>query len=163
MTDTPSPTSADPIPDAFRVMNEIGIVQQLAAARFAAVLPHGLSVAQFTVLNHFARLGGERSVVALARAFQVTKPTMGELVQKLSAKGFLHVSPDPHDKRSKRVALTAAGRAARDEAIAALGPDIAELERALGRRFFADLLAPLARLRTWLDENRHAPGREEGA
>lgn len=160
MTDAPSP---DPIPDAFRVLNEIGIVQQLAAARFAAVLPHGMSVAQFAVLNHFARLGGERSVVALARAFQVTKPTMGELVQKLAAKGFLAVRPDPHDKRSKRVGLTAAGRAARDEAIAALGPDIAALERALGREFFAGLLGPLARLRAWLDENRHGTGREEEA
>lgn len=46
---------------AFRVMNEIGIIDQLERNLFERVLPHDLTVPQFIVVNHFVRLGGDRS------------------------------------------------------------------------------------------------------
>ena len=141
-------------PAAFRFFNEIGIIEQLARTRFDRVLPNSMSVAQFSVLNHFVRLGGERSLVELARAFQVSKPAMGKLVQRLAARRLLALRGNPDDSRGKLVSLTPRGAAARDAAIAALAPELARLQRALGAMVFADSLENLARVRQWLDDNR---------
>ena len=41
----------------FQLFNEIGIIAQLSGNRFQRVLPQGLTVAQFSLLNHCVRLG----------------------------------------------------------------------------------------------------------
>lgn len=146
--------AAAPVPVEFQVFNEIGIVEQLARNRFERVLPDGLSVAQFSVLNHFVRLGGTPSLVALARAFQVSKPAMGKLVRKLAEQGLVDVSADPDDARGKRVSITRAGIATHHAAIAALDPELARLRDALGTASFQALLPGLQRLRQWLDTHR---------
>lgn len=142
------------MPVEFRVFNEIGIIEQLARNRFERVLPAGVSVAQFAVLNHFVRLGGTPSLVALARAFQVSKPAMGKLVRKLAEQGLVDVRADPLDARGKNVSITAAGVATHRAAIAALGPEIARVRGALGAASFEALLPGLERLRAWLDTHR---------
>jgi len=141
-------------PVAFRFFNEIGIIEQLARTRFDRVLPKTMTVAQFTVLNHFVRLGGERSLVELARAFQVSKPAMGKLVQRLEAQGFLALRGNPDDSRGKLVSVTARGKSAREAAIEALMPELARLQRALGTEVLSSALPGLSRVRQWLDENR---------
>ena len=138
----------------FRFFNEVGIIEQLARTRFERVLPAGLSIAQFSVLNHFVRLGGEPSLVALARAFQVSKPAMGKLVRKLAEQGLVDVRGDPDDARGKRVTITAAGVSMRHAAVAALAPEAARLGAALGDDTFERLLPALQRVRQWLDTNR---------
>ena len=40
-----------PDPIAFRVMNEIGIIDQLGRTIFERAMPHGLTVSQFVVLE----------------------------------------------------------------------------------------------------------------
>ena len=45
----------DPLP--FEVLNEVGIIDQLASTAFTRVLPRPMTIAQFSVLNHFLRLG----------------------------------------------------------------------------------------------------------
>lgn len=149
MTTTPPD---DPI--VFQFFIEIGIIEQLARALFERGLPHGLTMAQFRVLNHFARLGGERSPVELARAFQVTKAAITNAVQKLEAKGFLAVTADPDDGRGKRVSLTEDGRAAREDAVASLGPLIPVILEEIPAEEFARALPFLRQLRVFLDTNR---------
>ncbi|MEO0982868.1 MAG: MarR family transcriptional regulator [Pseudomonadota bacterium] len=144
----------DPTGIYFALFNEIGIIDQLATTRFERVLPHDLTVAQFGVLNHFARLGGERSPARLAAAFQVTKAAMTNIVGKLEGKGFLAVRPDPEDGRGKLVSLTGQGRAAREDAIAASGPAFADVLAALSRQDVETVLPILQKLRVWLDEAR---------
>ena len=139
---------------AFRVMNEIGIIDQLGRTLFERVMPHGLTLPQFAVLNHFVRLGGERSPAALARAFQVTKGTMTSTLQRLEAKRFIAVTPDPNDGRGKRVAITPAGRRARDACIAAVAPALDALEAAIGPADLAAALPFLECLRRYLDAER---------
>lgn len=146
-------------PAAFRLLNEIGIIAQLSRTMFERLMPAGLTLSQFTVLNHFARLGGEKSPADLARAFQVTRGTMTSTLQKLEEKGFVDLSPDPRDGRGKRVRLTGTGRQARDAAIAALGPWIADLERQLDSAALAASLPFLTALRTHLDQARDAEER----
>jgi len=135
-------------------MNEIGIIGQLSRNRFERVLPDGLTVAQFGVLNHFVRLGGERSLVELARSFQVSKPAMGKLVHKLEEQALVAVRDNPDDSRGKLVSITAAGRTLRGEAVAALAPELARLQDELGDPLFERLLPGLVRIREWLDRNR---------
>lgn len=143
-------------PPVFQTLNEIGIIAQLAGRRFEQVMPLGMSLAQFTALNHLVRMGDGRSLVRMASALQVTKASMGEVVRKLAEKGLVTITPDPEDRRGKKVYLTDAGREARAAAIAALGPDMTRLSEAFGDAFFTDLLPKLAELRRWLDNARDA-------
>ena len=142
-------------PLVFQFFNEIGIIEQLSRARFERGLPHGLTMSQFGILNHFARLGGERSPVDLARAFQVTKGAVTNSVHKLAAKGFVETRPDPRDGRGKLVRLTDQGRAARDDAIETLVPFLPVLLAEFSKADFAAALPFLQRLRTFLDEERN--------
>ncbi|MBX2856603.1 MAG: MarR family winged helix-turn-helix transcriptional regulator [Rhodobacteraceae bacterium] len=140
--------------DVFSVMNEIGIIQQLGSTAFERVMPDDMTLAQFTVLNHFVRLGGPRRLVDLARSFQVTKGAMTNTVGKLSAKGLVTVADDMADKRAKLVDITAAGRAMRDECVACLRPGLEALSTALPPEAWAAALPLLQQVRRWLDENR---------
>jgi DNA-binding MarR family transcriptional regulator len=118
-------------------------------------MPHGLTVSQFVVLNHFVRLGGDRSPIELARALQVTKATMTSTLQRLEAKGFIGVSPDPEDGRAKRIAITAKGRKARVQAITSIADDLAAIERTIGARELEAALPFLVNLRAFLDRRRN--------
>ncbi len=144
-------------PLAFRVLNEIGIISQLATTGFEQVMPEGMTIAQFSVLNHFVRLGGEKSPNDLARAFQVTKGTMTSTLQRLEVRGWIAIRPDPEDGRGKLVSITAAGKKARNLALAALGPRLAKLYQAVPHSHFEALLPLLADLRAFLDRDRDGP------
>ncbi len=146
----------NPPPPVFQMLNEIGIIAQLAGRRFEQVMPLGLTLAQFTALNHLVRTGDGRSLVRMASALQVTKASMGEVVRKLAEKSLVTITPDPEDGRGKRVYLTDAGRAAREAAIAALGPDMITMTETFGEAFFTGLTPKLAAFRQWLDATREA-------
>ncbi len=138
----------------FRFFNEIGIVEQLSRNRLERVLPCDLTMSQFIVLNHFVRLGDRRSPHELARAMQVSKPTMTNTVQKLEAKGLVSVIQDPQDGRGKIVAITPAGRSARDQAIRNITPELLALASDLGPGLFETVLPHLEILRRKLDADR---------
>ncbi len=146
------PARDDPL--HFQLLNEVGILSQLSANRAARLLAPALNMSQFTLLNHFSRLGGERSLVQLASAMQVTKAAMTNTVTRLQAKGLLAVQPDPLDGRGKRVSLTAAGRAARQQAVQQLGQGLAAMGQAVNAQELADALVALRKLRIWFDANR---------
>ncbi len=155
---------APPATDAhlFTLFNEIGIIEQLSRNRFERVLgdlADGLKISQFSVLNHFVRLGDDKNPADLARAFQVTKGAMTNTIQRLAARGLVEVGTDPLDGRAKRVRITEQGRRVRDQAIAAIGPVLAELEEVFGGQAFADALPFLQRLRAHLDRARDPPER----
>jgi len=138
----------------FTLLNEIGIINQLSSARLERLLPHGLTVAQFGLLNHLARLEGDWSPARLAAAFQVTKGTMTSTLQRLEAKGFISMRANPDDGRAKIVTLTEAGRRAREAALAAAGPGLADLEAVLSSADVDALIPDLQKLRIWLDMHR---------
>lgn len=144
------PPAGDPI--AFEVFNEIGIIEQLARTRVERVLP--ISLAQFSILNNFVRLGGERSPAGLADAFQVTRQTMTSTLARLEAAGLVAIRPDPGDGRAKIVSITEAGRAMRQRCLDAQAPLLAELQALLPEAELAALLPGLKRLRILLDSNR---------
>ena len=138
----------------FRLLNEIGIVNQLAAAAFERLLPHGLTRAQFTVLNHCVRLGDNKTPAQLAARFQVTRGTMTSTLARLEEKGFIRIEPDPVDGRSKRVLLTRKGRAAREDSIRVALPLLSEATDAIPREMVERLLPQIEIIRAWFDQNR---------
>lgn len=141
-------------PVMFEVFNEIGIISQLSSNTFERVMPEGMSMAQFTVLNHFVRLGGPRNPVHLARAFQVTKGAMTNTLGKLEAKGLVTVTDDPEDRRAKLVDITDPGRDMRQVCLDRLSPELQKLTALGPEADWLGALPFLRRLREWLDANR---------
>jgi DNA-binding MarR family transcriptional regulator len=117
-------------------------------------LPKGLLASHFSVLNHPIRVSDGRTPLELATAFQVPKTTLSHTLGLLEKRGWIEMRPNPGDGRSKRVWITDAGRACRDEAIAALAPDIAA---AIDLSEVEALLPRLQVLRRHMDEARNPP------
>ena len=141
-----------PDPALFALLNEIGIIEQLARNRFERAQPDGLRLPHFAVLNHLVRLGDGRTPGQIARAFQLTKATMTNTLQRLEARGLVRLEPDPQDARAKRVFLTDEGRARRDAAVAFTATDLAHIAATAAITPEA-LLPPLRALRTALDRD----------
>jgi len=119
-------------PLAIALFSEISAVEQMARTRFSRVLPKGMELSHFTVLNHFARLGGEKTPAQLARIFHVTKGAMTNTLSKLEVAGYVHIRPDWDDARRKFVSISPAGHAARDEAVRAIAPVFDDAVQSLG-------------------------------
>lgn len=146
-------TTTDPL--AFKVLNEIGIIDQLASHAFTQVLPRGMTIAQFTVLNHFVRLGHEfRTPAQLANAFQVTRPTISNTLARMERAGLVAIVPDPDDGRGKRVSITEKGHAMRDDCIARLGKPLADMQARVPNELIEKLDPLLTQLREILDQMR---------
>ena len=143
-------------PPIFRLLGEIGIIEQLARTELERRLPDGLKASQFGVLNHLSRLGGEWSLVRLANAFQVTRGAMTNTIQRLEARDLVRVRPDPEDGRSKLVSLTKEGAVMRQQCVAAVGPVLAALSAHMDMAEIERALPVLTRIRQYLDENRSA-------
>ncbi len=140
---------------AIAVFSELLIADQLARTRIAKVLPRGMELSQFSVLNHLAGVGEERSPAQLARAFHVTRGAMTNTLTKLEWAGHVHIRPDWDDARRKFVAISPAGRAARDAAVQAITPLIADIVRTLGGDRLRTLLPILRDLRRELEDDDH--------
>ncbi len=147
-------TGASDDPLLFTFFNEIGIINQLAATQFERALPDGLTLPQFSVLNHFARLGGERTPAELARAFQVTKGAMTNTLRRLEGRDLVRVRVNPEDGRSKLVTITAKGRRMRDKAVAALAPAFEDFARLVSPGKVKQVLPTLQYVRATLDRAR---------
>ncbi|MFT5097957.1 MAG: DNA-binding MarR family transcriptional regulator [Candidatus Azotimanducaceae bacterium] len=140
--------------NAFEILNEIGIINQLSTSRFERLLGDSLTRSQFSVLNNFVRLGGTRTPAELADAFQVTRGAMTNTLKRLADRGCIQIEISDEDRRSKVVKITAEGRRLRDRSIADLQPDLTELVDALGDNTLRNLQPLLVKLRMYLDEHR---------
>ena len=136
---------------AIALFGELFTADQLARNRISKVLPRGMELSHFSVLNHLAGIGDERSPAQLARAFHVTRGAMTNTLTKLEWAGHIHIRPDWDDARRKFVAISPSGRAARDAAVQAIAPLIGEVVEALGADRVRAVLPVLRELRTRLE------------
>jgi len=143
----------------FEVFTEIGIIDQLTRALLEARLPDGLIAPQFGVISHLTRAGDGATPIALARAFQVPKTSMTHTLKGLEKGGYVTLSPNPQDGRSKVVQLTAKGRGMRDQVMQHLGPEMGQLMQKLDVDKLAELKPALSALRMVLDANRDPQNR----
>ena len=117
---------------ATQLFSELLAVDHLARGAVARILPRGMELSHFLVLNHLAQASGERTPAQLARTFHLTRGAMTNTLSKLEAAGWVHVRPDWDDARRKLVAISPAGRSARDSALAAIAPLVSDVVRDVG-------------------------------
>lgn len=135
---------------AISLFSEILMADQLARSRLGKALPKGMELSHFSVLNHLARAGLERSPAQLAATFHVTRGAMTNTINKLEVAGYVHIRPDWDDARRKMVAISPAGKQARDAALASIVPIISDLVDELGADRVKSALPILRELRVKL-------------
>lgn len=136
---------------AAALFSELFMADQLARARLSRVLPRGMELSHFGVLNLLAKAQGERTPAELARAFHVTRGAMTNTLGKLEMAGHVHIRPDWDDARRKFVSISPAGRSARDAALHAISPLIGGLVGSLGLDRVRAALPVLRELRVELE------------
>jgi len=72
--------------------------------------PHGLTAAQYNVLNVLAGSAGGLSQRELGDILVVDRSNVTGLLDRLEKAGFVKRADHPSDRRAHRVSLTAAGR-----------------------------------------------------
>jgi DNA-binding MarR family transcriptional regulator len=132
---------------------ELLMADQLARARLSKVLPKGMELSHFSVLNHLARRQDEKTPAQLAKAFHVTRGAMTNTLGKLEMAGHIHIRPDWDDARRKFVSISPSGRQARDAALHAIAPVIAGLTQKLGYERVRAALPVLRELRVELERD----------
>ncbi len=143
-------TKPDPL--IIALFSEIAMNEQMARVLLSRALPKGMELSHFTLLNHFARLGGQKSPAQLARIFHVTKGAMTNTLGKLQGVGYLAVRSDPQDGRRKIVTITETGRSALTQATDAVEPVFRKTLEAIGADKVRAALPFLRDLRAALGE-----------
>ena len=98
---------------AVTLFSEILTADQLLRNRLSRILPKGMEISHFSVLNHLAFVADERTPAQLADTFHVTRGAMTNTLNRLEWAGYVHIRPDWDDARRKMVAISPAGRRAR--------------------------------------------------
>ena len=137
---------------AVTLFSEILALDQLARAHVAKALPKGMELSHFSVLNHLAHVGTEKTPAQLARVFHLTRGAMTNTLGKLEWAGWVHIRPDWEDARRKMVAISPAGLAARNAALAAMTPVISGLVDTVGTDKVRLVLPVLRELRQHLSD-----------
>ena len=133
------------------LFSEILTVEQLLRNSLTRVLPKGMEISHFSVLNHLARSNGERTPAQLAKSFHVTRGAMTNTLGKLEWAGYVHIRPDWDDARRKFVSISPAGKQARDAALAAISPVLSSLYSEMGEEKVRGALPFLRELRVRLE------------
>ena len=137
---------------AISLFSEVLTVDQLLRLQLAKVLPKGMELSHFSVLNHLAHINIERTPAQLAKSFHVTRGAMTNTLRRLETSGYVHIRPDWDDARKKKVAISQPGRMARNNALAAVAPVLNEVVSDLGKEHFKQALPILRGLRVKLEQ-----------
>lgn len=135
---------------AIMLFSEILGTDQILRNRLSKVLPKGMEISHFSVLNHLAWRDVERSPAQLAETFHVTRGAMTNTLTKLEWAGYVHIRPDWDDARRKMVTISPAGRQAREAALSAIAPMITQVVEQLGQDKARAALPILRELRNQL-------------
>ena len=136
---------------AVPLFGEILALEQLVRNRLAKVLPKGMELSHFSVLNQLSHTKIERTPAQIARSFRVTRGAITNTLNKLELSGYIHVRPDWEDARRKMVSISPAGMVARNNALAAVTPIIEDLARDMGEERLKAIVPILRELRQKLE------------
>jgi len=117
---------------AILLFSEILGTDQMLRSRLGKVLPKGMEISHFSMLNHLAWRDVERTPAQLAETFHVTRGAMTNTLAKLEWAGYIHIRPDWDDARRKLVTISPAGRQAREAALSAMAPMITKVVEDMG-------------------------------
>ena len=79
---------------AISLFSEVLAADQMVRYRLGRVLPKGMEISHFSVLNHLAWHDSERSPAQLAETFNVTRGAMTNTLNRLELAGHVHIRPD---------------------------------------------------------------------
>ena len=136
---------------AVPLFGEILALEQLVRNRLAKVLPKGMELSHFSVLNQLSHTKIERTPAQIARSFRVTRGAITNTLNKLELSGYIHVRPDWEDARRKMVSISPAGMVARNNALTAVTPIIEDLARDMGAERLKAIVPILRELRQKLE------------
>ena len=136
------------------LLSEIATIEQLARNRLDNALPKDLNISSFSVLNHFSGSKVEKTPLQLARSFHVTKGAMTNTLNKLEKLGYIHVRPDWHDARKKRISISQSGIDARNYAMKSIKPILDEIIQRTNHLTKKSLLGDLRSFRESIEKNR---------
>ena len=136
---------------AVQLFGEILALDQLVRNRLAKVLPKGMELSHFSVLNQLSHTKIERTPAQIARSFRVTRGAITNTLNKLELSGYIHVRPDWEDARRKMVSISPAGMVARNNALTAVTPIIEDLARDMGEERLKAIVPILRELRQKLE------------
>ena len=136
---------------AVPLFGEILALDQLVRNRLAKVLPKGMELSHFSVLNQLSHTKIERTPAQIARSFRVTRGAITNTLNKLELSGYIHVRPDWEDARRKMVSISPAGMVARNNALTAVTPIIEDLARDMGEERLKAIVPILRELRQKLE------------
>ena len=132
---------------AVSLFGEILALDQLVRNRLAKVLPKGMELSHFSVLNQLSHTKIERTPAQIAKSFRVTRGAITNTLSKLELSGYIHVRPDWDDARRKMVSISPAGIVARNNALTAVTPIIKELVSEMGEERLKAIVPILRELR----------------
>ena len=132
---------------AVSLFGELLALDQLVRARLARVLPKGMELSHFSVLNQLSHTKIERKPAQIEKSFRVTRGAITNTLSKLELSGYIHVRPDWDDARRKMVSISPAGIVARNNALAAVTPIINELISEMGEERLKAIVPILRDLR----------------
>ncbi|HKH56732.1 MAG TPA: MarR family transcriptional regulator [Propionibacteriaceae bacterium] len=127
----------------YRAM-EKAVLDAMAAAGF-----DDITLAQARVFQRIDRDGSR--VTDLAEAAQLTKQTVGFLVEQLERAGYVERAPDPRDGRARLVRIAPRGAAAVQASLAVVAEVEAQWTAYLGETRTAQLREALTMLRDTTD------------
>jgi DNA-binding MarR family transcriptional regulator len=107
--------------------------------------PVGLTITQYGLLGHLKAFDGI-SIGALAEMLIMDPTTLTRNLRPIERQRFVALVPDPNDKRSRRLHITAKGREAYAKAKPAWARAQRHLEAALGATDTSELNASLDRV-----------------
>ncbi len=143
--------------ETFRILNWIGIVNQLSVTRANQLLDAGpVPFPQFKMLLHFYHQDDRAHTVSqVAEAFQQPQPGTTKTIQKLEQKGYLGSTVHPRDGRVRLFSITPAGREAVETSKRIMNPYLDELFQDWQPEDLDRLFVLLDRLKRQLDEDRN--------
>jgi len=140
-------------PLSVALFSEMFMADQLARNRLSRALPKGMELSHFSVLNHLVASSDEKSPGQLARVFHVTRGAMTNTLNRLQWAGYIHIRPDWDDARRKMVSISPAGRSAREAALSAIAPILAETVREIGADRVRQAIPVIRELRVRLEND----------
>lgn len=137
MSDLPTNLSV-----TYRALRLMRVISENAKRALDKHLPSTLTSRQFEVLNRLYFVG-EQTVSELAIAFQVSAPSMSQMIARLREGGVIETSRRSQDARAKLVRITEYGKGVLNFTTQSLQPSFAPVEEALGELRLQHLLQEL--------------------
>ncbi|MEL6277879.1 MAG: MarR family transcriptional regulator [Pseudomonadota bacterium] len=142
-------------------LQDIVRLGQAVAAFLDRSLPEGMSVTKFAVLDHLSASDESRGPAQIARTLGVTKAAMTQTLARLSEAGFVAISEDPRDGRSKLVQISRKGEDMLIACEASLRRPTEEVRASLHSEDWRVFMSAVTQLRATLEEMKTGDDKTE--